>query len=95
MPLHSSGDSTMCSLPTAKVVDAIECCCDTRRRPLTIERHMGAAHQCGPYEVRLGGLDLADGGAEICDIEREKVDEETSPPFSVTYFFTHCEVIWP
>jgi hypothetical protein len=21
--------------------------------------------------------------------------ERTSPPLSVTYFFTHCEVIWP
>src|SRR5579883_2790789 len=62
MPLHSSGDSTMCSLPTAKVVDA-----------MGILVRMPAAAHCRPDEIRLRRLDLRDGRAEIGDVEREVI----------------------
>jgi hypothetical protein len=34
-------------------------------------------------------------GPKLVTSSGKKSIAGTSPPFSVTYFFTHCEVIWP
>ena len=46
----------------------------SRRGPLPEERQVRAAHQGRDHEVRPHGLDLCDGGAEVGDVEGEKVD---------------------
>ncbi len=73
MPLPSSAEISLCSLPSAKVVEATGT--DVfMPAALPVERHVRPADQRRPYHVGLGRLDLADGGAEIGHVEREELD---------------------
>ena len=44
--------------------------------------------------IGLGDPTLGIGPKFVTSSGKKSIDE-TSPPFSSTYFFTHCDVIWP